>query len=166
MLRSVGYGGFSVIRRFGVGSNVFKRGFADVAAENKLRLNFVLPHLAIKKDALVDMVVIPASSGMMGVLPQHAPTVAQMRPGILSVHSGDTVDKYFVSSGFTFVHNDRTDVCAIEAVSIEDIDPQAVSEGLSEAESKMSSASSDLEKAEAQIAYEVYTAMNAAVTQK
>lgn len=61
---------------------------------------------------------MPASSGLMGILPSHAPTVAQMRPGVVEVHDGDDKETYFISSGFAFVHKDRTDVCAVEAVPV------------------------------------------------
>jgi len=64
------------------------------------------------------MVLVPASSGVMGILPRHAPTVAQLRPGVVEVHSEGTKDKYFVSSGFAFVHKDRTDVCAVAAAPV------------------------------------------------
>lgn len=54
----------------------------------------------------------------MGILPSHAPTVAQLRSGVVEVHDGDEKESYFVSSGFAFVHKDRTDVCAVEAVKV------------------------------------------------
>lgn len=66
------------------------------------------------------MVIVPASSGLMGVLPNHAPTVAQLRPGVVEIHEGETQEKFFISSGFAFIHKDRTDVCAIEAVKVRD----------------------------------------------
>mmetsp|Transcript_8920 Transcript_8920/g.18942 ORF Transcript_8920/g.18942 Transcript_8920/m.18942 type:complete len:170 (+) Transcript_8920:42-551(+) len=165
-------GGFGVLgrcARVAQGGGVAGRGrwFASEAlASDKLRLNFVVPHKAIKDNALVDMVVIPASSGVMGVLPQHAPTVAQLRPGVVAVQDGDSTERYFISSGFAFVHADRTDVCAVEAVPVDDIDPAAVTKGLAECEAKMASASSDLDRAEAQIGVEVYLAMQSAVSEK
>lgn len=54
----------------------------------------------------------------MGILPNHAPTVAQLRSGVVEVHDGEEKESYFVSSGFAFVHKDRTDVCAVEAVKV------------------------------------------------
>lgn len=64
------------------------------------------------------MVIVPASSGLMGILPSHAPTVAQLRSGVVEVHDGTEKESYFVSSGFAFVHKDRTDLCAVEAVKV------------------------------------------------
>lgn len=62
--------------------------------------------------------IVPASSGLMGILPSHAPTVAQLRSGVVEIHNGEGKESYFVSSGFAFIHKDRTDVCAIEAVKV------------------------------------------------
>lgn len=64
------------------------------------------------------MVIVPASSGLMGILPSHAPTVAQLRSGVVEVHNGEEKESFFVSSGFAFVHKDRTDLCAVEAVKV------------------------------------------------
>lgn len=69
-------------------------------------------------DASKDMVIVPAASGLMGILPSHAPTVAQLRSGVVEVYDNGEKESYFVSSGFAFVHKDRTDVCAIEAVKV------------------------------------------------
>lgn len=64
------------------------------------------------------MVIVPAASGLMGILPSHAPTVAQLRPGVVEIHNNEEKESFFISSGFAFVHSDRTDVCAIEAVKV------------------------------------------------
>lgn len=66
------------------------------------------------------MVLVPAASGVMGILPRHAPTVAQLRPGVVEVHANGAKEKYFVSSGFAFVHKERTDVCAVAAALVRD----------------------------------------------
>ena len=52
----------------------------------------------------VDMVIIPATTGQMGVLPGHVATIAELKPGILSVHEGNDVNKYFVSGGVLILH--------------------------------------------------------------
>lgn len=111
------------------------------------------------------MVIIPASTGQMGVLPGHVATIAELKPGIMSVHEGNEVKKYFVSSGFAFIHaNSYADVIAIEAVPIEQIDSGLVQKGLAEFTQKLNSATTDLEKAEAQIGVDVHSALNSALT--
>lgn len=112
----------------------------------------------------VDMVMVPATSGQMGVLPGHVPTIAEMKPGILSVHDGTEVKQYFVSSGFAFVHaNSVADIVAIEAVPLDRFDPEEIRRGVQEFSQKMNTANSDLEKAEAQIGLEVHSALQAAL---
>uniref|UniRef100_A0A1J3JPE4 ATP synthase subunit delta', mitochondrial n=1 Tax=Noccaea caerulescens TaxID=107243 RepID=A0A1J3JPE4_NOCCA len=131
----------------------------------KLTVNFVLPYASELSGKEVDMVIIPATTGQMGVLPGHVPTIAELKPGIMSVHEGTDVKKYFVSSGFAFLHaNSVADIIAIEAVPLENIDPSQVQKGLAEFTQKLASAATDLEKAEAQIGVEVHSAINAALS--
>lgn len=141
-----------------------RRHMAEAAvAADKLHFNFVLPGGAIQKDAAVDMVLVPASSGVMGILPRHAPTVAQLRPGVVEVHADGAKEKYFVSSGFAFVHKERTDVCAVAAAPLADLDAAAVTQGVADAQAAMAAAKNDTEKAEAQIGLDTYTAMRSAL---
>ncbi|KAI3407500.1 ATP-synt_DE_N domain-containing protein, partial [Psidium guajava] len=113
----------------------------------------------------VDMVIVPATTGQLGVLPGHVPTIAELKPGLMSVHDGNDVKKYFVSSGFAFIHaNSYADIIAVEAVPIDQIDASLVQKGLAEFTQKVNSASTDLEKAEAQIGVDVHSALNFALT--
>ncbi|CAI0417674.1 unnamed protein product [Linum tenue] len=111
------------------------------------------------------MIIVPATTGQMGVLPGHVPTIAELKPGVMTVHEGTDVSKYFVSSGFAFIHaNSVADVIAVEAVPVDHLDSNLVQKGLAEFTQKLGSASTDLEKAEAQIGVDVYSAMNSALT--
>ena len=113
----------------------------------------------------VDMVIIPATTGQMGVLPGHVPTIAELKPGILSVHEGNDVTKYFLSSGFAFIHaNSVADVIAVEAVPVDHIDPSLVQKGLTDFTQKLSSATTELDKTEAQIGVDIHSALNAALS--
>ncbi|PWA93428.1 ATPase, F1 complex, delta/epsilon subunit [Artemisia annua] len=132
---------------------------------SKLTVNFVLPYSSELSKQEVDMVIVPATTGQMGILPGHVPTIAELKPGLLSVHEGNDVKKYFISSGFAFVHsNSYADILAVEAIPLDRIDPAQVQKGLSEFTQKLSSASSDLDKAEAQIGVDVHSALNSALT--
>ncbi|OAY66304.1 ATP synthase subunit delta', mitochondrial [Ananas comosus] len=136
---------------------------------SKLTVNFVLPYqseISNKEVQIpVDMVIIPATTGQMGVLPGHVATIAELKPGLLSVHEGNEVNKYFVSSGFAFIHaNSFADIVAVEAVPLDRIDSSLVQKGLADFTQKLNSATTDLEKAEAQIGVDVHSALNAALT--
>ncbi|KAI4353118.1 hypothetical protein L6164_002090 [Bauhinia variegata] len=131
----------------------------------KLTVNFVLPYASELAGKEVDMVIVPATTGQMGVLPGHVATIAELKPGLLSVHEGNDVNKYFVSSGFAFIHaNSVADIIAVEAVPLDQIDAALVQKGLQDFTQKLNSATTDLEKAEAQIGVEVHSALNAALT--
>lgn len=132
---------------------------------SKITVNLALPYSSAVNTKEVDMIIVPATTGQMGVLPGHVPTIAELKPGVLSVHEGNDVTKYFISSGFAFIHsNSYADIIAVEAVPVDQIDPAAVQKGLAEFTQKLNSASTDLEKAEAQIGVDVHSALNAAIT--
>ncbi|XP_030515634.1 ATP synthase subunit delta', mitochondrial-like [Rhodamnia argentea] len=132
---------------------------------SKLTVNFVLPYASELSQKEVDMVIVPATTGQLGVLPGHVPTIAELKPGLMLVHDGNDVTKYFVSSGFAFIHaNSYADIIAVEAVPIDRIDASLVQKGLAEFTQKLNSASTDLEKAEAQIGVDVHSALNFALT--
>ncbi len=79
-------------------------------------LEIVSPEkLLLSRD--VDMVVIPASEGDMGVLPNHAPMIVLLRGGTVAIYSGAQVtDRLFVSGGFAEITPERCTVLADEAV--------------------------------------------------
>lgn len=111
------------------------------------------------------MVIVPAATGQMGVLPGHVATIAELKPGVLSVHEGNDVTKYFISGGFAFIHaNSIADIIAVEAVPVDQIDASSVQKGLAEFTQKLSSASTDSEKAEAQIGVDVHSALNSVLS--
>jgi F-type H+-transporting ATPase subunit epsilon len=67
----------------------------------------------------VDMVVIPASEGDMGVLEGHAPMIVMLRGGAISLYDDDRVtDTLFVASGFAEVTSERCTVLANEVMPI------------------------------------------------
>ncbi|KAG9132524.1 hypothetical protein Leryth_008449 [Lithospermum erythrorhizon] len=135
------------------------------AIPTKLTVNFVLPYASELASKEVDMVIVPATTGQMGILPGHVATIAELKPGLVTVHEGNDIKKYFVSSGCAFVHpNSIADIIAIEAVPIEQVDQAVVQKSLAEVTQKLSSASTDLEKAEAQIGVDVLSALNLAVS--
>ncbi|MDF1749367.1 MAG: F0F1 ATP synthase subunit epsilon [Alphaproteobacteria bacterium] len=71
----------------------------------------------------VDMVVLPAAEGDMGILPGHAPVITTIRPGTICIFNGNTVEKrLYVAGGFLEVTPDRCTVLADTATPVEDID--------------------------------------------
>jgi F-type H+-transporting ATPase subunit epsilon len=70
----------------------------------------------------VDMVVIPASEGDMGVLAGHSPMIVTLRGGTISLYEGDKVtDRLFVSGGFAEVTTERCTVLATEVLPLAEV---------------------------------------------
>ena len=70
----------------------------------------------------VDQVDVPGSEGDFGVLQGHAPTVATLRPGIMTVHSGGQKQRIVVLGGFAEVSDKGLTVVADLADVVEDFD--------------------------------------------
>ena len=65
----------------------------------------------------VDMVVLPASEGDMGVLVGHAPMIVMLRGGMISLYEGNNVtDRLYVAGGFAEVTPERCTILATEVV--------------------------------------------------
>jgi F-type H+-transporting ATPase subunit epsilon len=83
----------------------------------------------------VDMVVIPASEGDMGVLEGHTPMIVTLRGGTIDLYEGDKVtDRLFVSGGFAEVTGERCTVLANEAEPLSELNRTAAERQLAEAE--------------------------------
>jgi F-type H+-transporting ATPase subunit delta len=72
------------------------------AAAGSLSLTFTLPKACLYDTAPVEMVILPGVDGIFGVMPNHVPTIAELKPGVVSVQetAGGPLTKYFVSGGF------------------------------------------------------------------
>jgi F-type H+-transporting ATPase subunit epsilon len=67
----------------------------------------------------VEMAVIPAAEGEMGVLPGHSPMIVALRGGIITVtENGQVTDRLFVAGGFAEVTPERCTVLADEATPV------------------------------------------------
>jgi F-type H+-transporting ATPase subunit epsilon len=80
---------------------------------------------------------VPGAEGDFGVLANHAPFVATLRPGILTVHGAGGAQKIVVLGGFAEVSAQGLTVLADVAEAIEDIDRAMISTRISELESRI-----------------------------
>jgi len=70
----------------------------------------------------VDMVVIPAAEGEMGVLANHTPMIVLLRGGTVRLYQGGTVtETLYVSGGFAEVTPERVTVLATEATPVAEL---------------------------------------------
>ncbi len=106
-----------------------------MADENKLRVRLVTPE-RILVDLFADAVELPATSGYMEVLYGHAPLLAELGAGDVTLHgassgqnAGDS-DRYNVSWGFVEVLPDRVTILANDAIVPRQIDVSRAKEQL------------------------------------
>jgi F-type H+-transporting ATPase subunit epsilon len=85
----------------------------------------------------VDQVDIPGVEGDFGVLAGHAPVVAAVRPGILTVMSGGTQQKIIVLGGLAEVSDKGLTVLADVATSMADLDRGQFADQISGMEAKL-----------------------------
>ena len=85
----------------------------------------------------VEQVDVPGSEGYFGVLPDHAPLVAMLRPGILTVKAGGGEQKIVVLGGFAEVSASGLTVLADVATAIEDIDRAMLAAQIKDIEDKV-----------------------------
>ena len=85
----------------------------------------------------VDQVDIPGTEGDFGVLANHAPVVAAVRPGILTVITGTSRQKIIVLGGLAEVSEKGLTVLADTATSIEELDRAKFAATIEEMEAKL-----------------------------
>ncbi|KAI8599947.1 F1 complex, delta/epsilon subunit of ATPase [Dissophora ornata] len=143
------------------------RSYASEATAAGLRLNFVVPHQTLFKDTPVAQVNIAATSGDMGILASHVPSIEQLRPGVVEVIDGAASKKFFVSGGFAIMNPDSSlNINAVEAFPLEEFSAEAIRHNLAEAHRLANSGATEEEKLAAKIEVEVLESLQSALNTK
>jgi F-type H+-transporting ATPase subunit epsilon len=89
----------------------------------------------------VEMIVIPAAEGEMGVLPGHAPMIVALRGGVIRViEGGKDVERLFVAGGFAEVTPERVTVLADEATPVAELSKAEAERRIAEADAAYNAA--------------------------
>ena len=82
------------------------------------QLEFVSPEKLLLSRP-VEMALLPAAEGEMGVLPGHAPMIVALRGGVISVtEDGQVTERLYVAGGFAEVTPNRVTILADEATPV------------------------------------------------
>ena len=84
--------------------------------------------------AEVDQVDVPGAEGDFGVLAGHAPLVAQLRPGLLTVTAGGKQERIVVQGGLAEVSAKGLTVLAEIATALAELDRAALAKQIAEME--------------------------------
>ena len=105
---------------------------------DKVQFDLVSPERVLVSEA-VDMVVVPGSDGDFGVLAGHAPTMALLRPGVITTYEGDRpVKRIFVAGGFAEANPSGVIVLAETADVVGEMSADKARELLKDAEEDLS----------------------------
>ena len=86
----------------------------------------------------VDMAVIPAAEGEMGVMPGHSPMIVLLRGGTIVLHEGgQPTARLFVSGGFAEITPERCTVLADEATPVSEVSRATAEARLAAAQSEL-----------------------------
>lgn len=117
----------------------------------KIRLEIVTAERLVYSED-VDGIVAPGANGELGIMPQHAPLMTMIMPGMITVRQGGEEIDMAVTGGFMEVRPERVIILADAAERAEEIDIARAEEARRRAEEAKTSAVSG--GAEAQMAAE------------
>ena len=100
----------------------------------------------------VDSIIVPALTGYLGILPGHAPLLAELGIGEIMFTTGDTMEDVFCSWGFVEVLSHRVVILAQTAELSSDIDLKRAEEARARAEKLLMSGDHGVDYAAAELA--------------
>jgi len=120
-------------------TTVARHAEGGAATGDRVQLKVLTPEgFGIKES--VSEVVLPSTSGQLGVLANHAPMMTALDIGVLRFKQGGKWKPLVLMGGFASVENNQLSILVNDITQVEDIN-------LEEAKSEMESATAMLEKA-------------------
>lgn len=122
-----------------------------------LQFDLVSPERSLASREATE-VQIPGAEGDFTALPDHAPVITTLRPGLLRVVSGSGTEEYFVTGGFAEVTPEGTSVLAERAYPKTDVTRDMLDQMISEANAASEAAGADAVDAAAKFAADLVAA--------
>jgi len=138
---------------------------AEAVSANQVKFSLATPTTVFFSGVPVDSVILPGLEGEFQINSNLAALITELRPGVVTVNVGATVQRYFISGGFVFVHEGSEASCnPVECIELENLDPEMAKQVLNDARTSFASASTELDKAVAQIRMETASDILAAIS--
>src|SRR5262245_49522742 len=112
----------------------------------------------------VDQVDVPGSEGEFGVLANHAPLVATLKPGILTIHESGKALRVVVFGGLPGVSPEGPTVLADKTVPAEEIDVATIAAEVKDVEEDLVDTTDETVRDNCRRKLEQLRAVQAAVT--
>jgi len=103
---------------------------------NKLHFSLVSPERELYAGE-VDQVDIPGTEGNFGVLPDHAPLMAAIRTGAITVYENGAEKQFFVQGGFADVTPAGLAVLAERAAPMTELTSERIQEDIASAKDSL-----------------------------
>ena len=111
----------------------------------------------------VSQVDLPGEEGDFGVFAGHAPYIATLKPGVLTIYGDGGPQRIVVRGGFAEVGPSGLTVLAEQAVPASEIDAEAIARAVKDAEEDLADAGDDAARDKARARLEQFTTLKAAL---
>ena len=111
----------------------------------------------------VEQVDVPGAEGDFGVLAHHAPLIAMLKPGILTIRATSGTERIVVVGGFAEVNGQGLTVLADMAVPVDEFDRGSLATQIKDTEEDLADATDDAARDAAQQKLEQLKALDAAL---
>jgi F-type H+-transporting ATPase subunit epsilon len=111
----------------------------------------------------VDQVDVPGEEGEFGVLAGHAPYIATLKPGLLTIYGNGEPQRIVVRGGLAEMGPTGLTVLAEQAVPAEEIDADMIAQSIKDAEEDLADADNDVSRDRARARLEQLQTLKAAL---
>jgi len=92
----------------------------------------------------VNQVDVPGEEGDFGVFAGHAPYIATLKPGVLTIYAEGAPKAIVVRGGFAEVNPQGLIVLAEQATPVEGLDPAVITQAIKDTEEDLADAKTDV----------------------
>jgi F-type H+-transporting ATPase subunit epsilon len=111
----------------------------------------------------VDQVDVPGEEGEFGVLAGHAPYIATLKPGLLTIYGNGEPQRIVVRGGLAEMGPTGLTVLAEQAVPVEELDADMIAQSIKDAEEDLADADNDVSRDRARARLEQLQTLKAAL---
>ena len=95
--------------------------------EDTYKIEIISPEKVIFSDESVQEVVLPSYEGEMGILKDHIPIIAFLRPGIVKILKlSENVNSFFVQDGIIEFYNNNLTILSSKIINIKNLNKEKI----------------------------------------
>jgi F-type H+-transporting ATPase subunit epsilon len=111
----------------------------------------------------VSQVDVPGEEGEFGVLAGHAPYIATLKPGLLTIHANGEPRRIMVRGGLAEIGPTGLTVLAEQAVPVAEIDAATIEQAIKDCEEDITDAENDMSRDKARARLEQLRTLKSAL---